>query len=213
MHKEFSELYPEEREFVLRHIESPAEYASLRKTLQEVIEAGKGDKWLEPEPEIRDHLLAQFAKEDRGGFAIWLNSLFAAPQVTWYRKPAFQLAFGAMAILIVAGILYFRRPADQVELIAENNPGTESVNEPATDNKTDLTPPKVDEKLIAENLNAPEPNGIPPAPAPVSEQILFTTIEVNDEVAENVQQPVFDSDMSNQVDSEESSFSDSRSRS
>jgi hypothetical protein len=183
MHKEFSELYPEEREFVLRHIESPSEYASLRKTLHEVIDAGKGDQWLEPEPEIRENLMAQFAKEERKGFSVWLNSLFAAPQVTWYRRSAVQFAFGSLAILLVAGILYWNRPQKESVLIAENNSTKEEIIEsPSSRNANE--PQSTDEKLIAENLNAPVPAGTPPAP--VVAQIQFTEIEITDNVSEEV---------------------------
>jgi hypothetical protein len=179
MHKEFSELYPEEREFVLRHIESPAEYASLRKTLFEVIEAGKEDQWLDPEPEIRENLLAQFAKEDRKGFAVWLNSLFAAPNVSWYRRPAIQFAMAGVAVVLVAGVLFWNRPKPSSELIAENTPSLE--------NDTTIANPQeemeqADVELIAENLNAPIPASLPPAPKVST--IEFSTIEVTEDVAE-----------------------------
>jgi hypothetical protein len=183
MHKEFSELYPEEREFVLRHIESPSEYASLRKTLHEVIDAGKRDQWLEPEPEIRENLMAQFVKEERKGFSVWLNSLFAAPQLSWYRRPAFQIAFGGFAVLMVAGILYWNRPQTEETLIAENTTKQEEIIEsPSSQNANE--PKSADEQLIAENLNAPVPAGTPPAP--VVAQIQFTEIEVNEEVSQDV---------------------------
>lgn len=179
MHKEFSELYPEEREFVLRHIESPAEYASLRRTLYEVIEAGKEDQWLDPEPEIRENLLAQFAKEDRKGFAVWLNSLFAAPNVSWYRRPAIQFAMAGVAVLLVAGVLFWNRPKPSSELIAENSLSLE--NDTTIANPQEETV-QADTELIAENLNAPIPASLPPTPKVAS--IEFSTIEVTEDVAE-----------------------------
>jgi hypothetical protein len=195
MHKEFSELYPEEREFVLQHIESPAEYASLRKTLYEVIEAGKEDQWLDPEPEIRENLLAQFAKEDRKGFAVWLNSLFAAPNVTWYRRPAVQFAMAGVAILLVVGVLFWNRPNPSKELIAENTPSLENDTVRANPQE-ELEQANVE--LIAENLNAPIPATLPPAPKVAS--IEFTEIEVTEDSPQDIDAAYLENDLEEKVD-------------
>ena len=38
LNKRFNELYPEEKEFVLRHMDSAEEDASMRKTLLSIVE-------------------------------------------------------------------------------------------------------------------------------------------------------------------------------
>jgi hypothetical protein len=179
----------------LQHIESPAEYASLRKTLYEVIEAGKEDQWLEPEPEIRENLLAQFAQEDRKGFAVWLNSLFAAPNVSWYRRPAIQFAIAGVAVLLVAGVLFWNRPDTSQELIAENTPSLE--NDSVSANPQEETV-QADEVLIAENLNAPIPASLPPTPKVVT--IEFSAVEVTEDSAEEQFNGYLENESSENVD-------------
>ena len=63
MHKSFDELYPEEREFVLRHVSGPEEYESMRRMWHELNQGAAGDEWLEPDPAIRKNLLALFPAE------------------------------------------------------------------------------------------------------------------------------------------------------
>jgi len=103
IHKSFDELYPEEREFVLRHVDNRTEYESMRLILTELLDPSREVEWLEPDPSIRANLLAQFAREEKGGFRIWLNTLFASlntPSQVWYQRPAVRLSFAGIAILI-----------------------------------------------------------------------------------------------------------------
>ena len=46
MHKTFSDLYPEERAFVLKHLDSELEYESMRNTLISVQSRDKSDRIL-----------------------------------------------------------------------------------------------------------------------------------------------------------------------
>ncbi|NNE56464.1 MAG: hypothetical protein HKN32_10615, partial [Flavobacteriales bacterium] len=75
LHKEYVELYPEEKKFVLEHMDSIEEYDSMRKTLLS-IQQTEGPGRIEPREGMKEALLAEFASERRGGFVIWLNSLF-----------------------------------------------------------------------------------------------------------------------------------------
>ena len=104
--KSFSELYPEEREFVLRYMDSEEEYESMRQTLLNIISANENIDPIEPRAEIKDDLLAAFHTEQKGGFMVWLNGVFAFTNAdrVFYRQPAFQLA---LASLIVVFGVYF----------------------------------------------------------------------------------------------------------
>jgi hypothetical protein len=120
LHKQFNELYPEEKEFVLRHIENQDEYESLRKTLFEVHNSSNDADWLEPDHSLKRDLMAEFAREKRGGFFIWLNTLFSMPTVSdipWFRRPAFQVAM--VSVLVVTGGLFWYNKQDRAANMAE----------------------------------------------------------------------------------------------
>lgn len=104
--KQFSELYPEEKEFVLRHLSDEEQYNSMRKMLIEIREISKSDDLLTPDAAIKKNLMAEFNREKKGRFSIWLNSLFASPDVPWFRQSGVQIAFGVAIVLIgIFGIL------------------------------------------------------------------------------------------------------------
>ncbi|MDZ4822152.1 MAG: hypothetical protein SH856_01710 [Flavobacteriales bacterium] len=118
MNKGFDELYPEEKNFVLQHLEDEDEYESIRKTLFEVQLDSRNNKWLEPDASIRKNLMAQFSTEHKRGFFIWLNSLFAMPERSWGMRPAYVLVIAS--VVIVAGVLFFMNQSGNQSLIAEN---------------------------------------------------------------------------------------------
>lgn len=176
MHKEFSDLYPEEKEFVLRHIDSPSEYSSLRKTLIEVMDASKNDPWLDPDPEIRENLLAQLAREDKKGFTVWLNSLFAAPQLPWFRQPAFRYATVGLAVVAVIATIWVMNDKPEADTLAQKD------NPTYKEEQTTITPldsAQSEEVLIAENVPPVSNEKLPPVPQIAS--IQFTPIELMEE--------------------------------
>lgn len=159
MHKQFNELFEEEKSFILQHVEGEDEYESLRKTLFELHDAALASDWLEPDPSIKMALMQEFAQEKKGGFRIWLNSLFAMPEVVWYRRPALQVAF-ASVIVLVAVVFFFNIKNDQWAA-AENVPIKNS----------ESTPAEIDaegENLFADNLTVKE---YPPSPKVASDQV------------------------------------------
>ncbi len=159
MHKQFNELFDEEKSFVLQHVEGEEEYESLRKTLFELHDAALASDWLEPDPAIKAALMQEFAQEKKGGFRIWLNSLFVMPDVVWYRRPALQVAFASVLVLIVV-VFFFNTKNDQ-SATAEN----------VQNKKSESTPSEVEaegENLFADNLTVKE---YPPSPKIVSDQM------------------------------------------
>lgn len=129
MHKTFEELYPEEKTFILEHLDSSAEYATMRKTLLTVVAASNDHDRIVPDPAIKDSLLAEFGSQKKGGFTVWLNSIFvwlAPPKIEWYRKPAFQMAFASIALII--GIFVFTS-SEEMRFADAAKPGDETTSE------------------------------------------------------------------------------------
>lgn len=119
--KRFDELYPNEKTFVLQHMEDEREYESMRKTLMLVASAQTSGDAIEPRESIKTNLLAEFDKEKKSRFYVWLNGIlaFRTNGLSWYRQPAYQLAFAS--VVIVVGMFMFINPAEQV-IFADSSP-------------------------------------------------------------------------------------------
>ena len=105
--KDFVDLYAEEKEYVLRHLDSEKEYEAMRLTLFNVKESVRDDDHIVPSPRIKKALMAEFEQKRRRGFIIWLNGIGAVlaakllpPQQPRYRQPAFQLAFACVLAMV-----------------------------------------------------------------------------------------------------------------
>jgi hypothetical protein len=162
MHKQFHELYEEERQFVLQHLGSEEEYESLRKTLFELHNVSAKEQWLEPDPSIRKALLAEFASEEKGGFKIWLNSLFNGISLDWMRRPAFGVAF-ATACIAGAVVLLITNRSEEKNIAQVNTDSAPAISEQPMDSVTEST------KLFSENLTS---TSLPPAPVQIAEPAL-----------------------------------------
>lgn len=118
MHKTFDELYPEEKSFVLKHLDGSEEYAEMRKTLLLVQREMQDGEGIEARPEIKEKLMARFQSERKGGFLIWLNQLFSSLERNRYRW-AIPLSAAGVALLAWFFILDEAPPmgqmADKVE--------------------------------------------------------------------------------------------------
>jgi hypothetical protein len=172
MHKQFNELYPEEKEFVLRHVAGQEEYESLRSTLFLMHDTANTDDWQEPDPVIKANLMREFAGEEKKGFFIWLNSLFAMPtmpEIVWYRRPAVRYAFVSLVLLFGVGgaLLLFNtnKPGQDIaQTQQEVNTENSANNDEASTNDTTVN--LLDKPAYAENHM---PNVFPPAPVVVNE--------------------------------------------
>ena len=105
-HKNFNELYPEERQFVLRHIDSESEYDSLRQTLLSLRGLLKNDVDITPDQSIRRNVLDVFeARHKRPGFSLNAWFMLFTERFNGYRP---VLAFGALlGIVGVSLYMYF----------------------------------------------------------------------------------------------------------
>ncbi len=177
--KQFHELYPEERDFVLKHIESPEEYENLRATLFRLHDAANEGEWLEPEASIKKNLMREFTSETKGGFLVWLNSVFRLQPVPWYRQPAFAMAFGVVIIsFITVGLLL--RQENNATVVAENKIETtpDSVLPPKENQEEGVKSDSVEStRLFAENLSNKD---FPPTPQ-VS-RALVADVSVQEEI-------------------------------
>jgi hypothetical protein len=153
LHKQFNELFDEEKEFVLQHIGSAEEYESLRQTLFHLQNSPDHEEWLEPDPGIKSALLRGFVSEEKQGFRVWLNNLFDGIQFDWLKRPAFAVSFATIcaAIIVVVAINLQTKNIDPAG-IAE-----------AEQQETPLTADSIAEtqQLFAENLSS---KTLPPAP-------------------------------------------------
>ncbi len=119
LHKEYQELYPEERDFVLKHLADQEEYNSMRAMLLTIATMDEPDE-IEPQGKTLDLLMEEFVTEEKRGFKWWLNSLFAGifpSDRTWIRQPGFQLAM-ALGVVVI-GFIYFQKTTTAYKNIAE----------------------------------------------------------------------------------------------
>lgn len=111
----YDELLPDERSFVLRHLSDREEYERMRALLHYVRPDERERPTIEPDEKVRRSVLATFRAQQKPQWRIWLNTLaaWATPhdgQTSWNGRawrPA--LAFGTVALLLVAGVVAVRQ--------------------------------------------------------------------------------------------------------
>lgn len=106
----FDELLPDERAFVLRHLSGRDEYERMRAMLHYVRPDERERGTIDPDDRVRSNVMAAFRAQQQPQWRIWLNgiSLWLAPKeapALW--RPV--LAFGSLALLIVAGVVAVRQ--------------------------------------------------------------------------------------------------------
>jgi hypothetical protein len=106
----FDELLDAERAFVLRHLSGRDEYERMRALLHYMRPDERSRPGIEPDERVRRNVMDVFRAQQRPQWRIWLNSMasWSMPQRTsGYWRPA--LAFGTLALLVVAGVLAVRQ--------------------------------------------------------------------------------------------------------
>lgn len=142
LHKEYHDLYAEEREFVLQHMDNEEEYNSMRAMLLTISSSDDFEE-IEPQPKTLALLMEEFVTEEKRGFKWWLNSLFVGifpKEKTWFRQPGFQMAM-VMGI-VVLGFVFVQQSSTNYKNIAEaktekkeNMPVKPSVNKDRSEAK------------------------------------------------------------------------------
>lgn len=166
-HKSFEELYPEEREFILKHIAHEDEYEALRSMLLQIERASNDGEWFEPDAELKQELMQEFAREKKSRFTIWLNSFFSSFPLPSFRRPAYAWSL-AGAFALVFGLWFFwptSPTAHLAEAAAESSKSTSS--DTLSSSEKQVT-------VLAENKPTPAPKALaamPPAPALVEADV------------------------------------------
>lgn len=119
MHKRFNELYPEEKAFVLRHMESEEEYEHMRKTLRAIVSGSDSEPMLKAPARIKKNLMAEFDTERKSPWIIWLNAFkgWLWPEDAWLAlRPALVIP-----VVLLCGSLAWWYMADtgDASLLAE----------------------------------------------------------------------------------------------
>lgn len=105
--KSFEQLLPEEKTFVLQHVQGHEEYDQLRQLFFQVIELGQENDDLVPDPKVKQHLDKLF--EDKSD-----------NMIPWYRQPLFWSGISGIAALFVFAFLWLNRQEDTPQLMADN---------------------------------------------------------------------------------------------
>ncbi len=155
--KSFSELLPDEKEFVLQHISSEEEFNQL-KQLWFSIESEEMDMQ-DPPKHIWKNLRNQFKKEkqERNAFTIWLNSV----RTWWMNLNTFgqmSLAMASVALILSGVWLTIQKPKDSSMMASirkeESNTFSDTIQSEANSNQTTL---EMTERPLAELSSSPPP--------------------------------------------------------
>ncbi|MBK7269081.1 MAG: hypothetical protein IPI07_06075 [Flavobacteriales bacterium] len=116
----FDELLAEERAYVLRHVSGRDEYDAMRATLGHLRAHPSGRVPIAADPEVRDRVLVAFRQAHKPQWRIWLNSISLwmipeQPALLW--RPV--LALATVALLVVAGVSWFREHDGLENAVAE----------------------------------------------------------------------------------------------
>lgn len=119
--KEFSELLPEEKDFVLSHLESETEYTRMRNLLFQLIEMDSNDIPNGPDENVKKNLDTLFNDSSK-------------KRTLWQSIPFWSIS--GIAAVFVIGFFYFRNPKPSIEHVAFADNNTKK--ETSTENPTKL---------------------------------------------------------------------------
>ena len=174
--KPFDALNAEERAYALEHVDSPEEYESMRGFLLQVTDLDAGP--LKARPQTKEDLLALFVKEEKAGATVWLNTLWSAlwvPKQSFTRQPAFAVALGAVALLVVS-VMLFPSTETNLDLAEAHTEAPSESSAPST--STETTPSEESKPSIQENEQAsPPPESTPETPSTVVTESLQEDVD------------------------------------
>jgi len=112
MGKDFKSLYPEEKEFVLKHMEDEQEYADMRDLMLNISSDLMDTETMSPPSDLREKMIAQHkSHHKKPRFTIWLNSVFAMLHIPEHiGRPALQ--FASVIGIISLAWLFLSKPLD-----------------------------------------------------------------------------------------------------
>ncbi|MFN8350647.1 MAG: hypothetical protein U0U25_04200 [Flavobacteriales bacterium] len=171
MERGFDELLPEERAFVLRHLDGAAEYERMRALLLNVAQDDADTDPADADPHVRAHVLEVFREQKRPQYTIWLNSVaaFLVPErPSGYWRPALALTVVAV-VTTVALLAPWAREAAAPAAMAKVREvqANDTVHMPAT--AAQLETADAEDKMIIPHITAPaEPGDVDDAVVPMA---------------------------------------------
>lgn len=169
MERGFDELLPEERAFVLRHLDGATEYERMRALLLNVAQDDADTDPADADPHVRAQVLDVFREQKRPRYTIWLNSMaaFLVPErPSGYWRPALALTVVAVVTTVVLLAPWAREaaaPAAMAEVREVRTNDTVQMPAPAAQRET----ANAEEKLIPPAIAAPgEPGDVDDAVVP-----------------------------------------------
>ena len=170
----FDELLAEERAYVLRHVSGRDEYEAMRATLGYLRAHPPGRLPITADPEVRDRVLVAFRQAHKPKWRIWLNSISLwmvpeQPALLW--RPI--LALATVALLVVAGVSWFRGQNGLENAVAEVKLEVpeEPAPSPRTENGAYLPAVAEREGDRPDVKSATPPPDVPKDQAPIQEDL------------------------------------------
>lgn len=140
--KSFEELLPEERAFVLRHVESSEEYGQVRALMIEV--EGTDHDLYDPPAAVWKNLQREFRNQKKSLFVHWLNVLAQRwSEFTSLQRVAYTgVAFAGIATLLALPY-YKQQDAQLAPVVVAENKVSESVQPELKNSVPNVTVPAV----------------------------------------------------------------------
>lgn len=107
LHKDFNDLYPDEKAFVLKHLSGAEEYADMQQTMRLLGELSPGDP-MQPSRDRKESVMSAYRNTQNKRVWFSLNSIFSflvIPERNLFRQPVFQLA--VLFVLIASSLWWY----------------------------------------------------------------------------------------------------------
>jgi|GEM_PF-1574940 len=144
--KSFEELLPEERAFVLRHVESSEEYGQVRQLMIEV--EGTDHDLYDPPAAVWKNLQREFRNQKKSLFVHWLNVLAQRwSEFTSLQRVAYSGLAMAAVVTLLALPYYQRQDAQLAPVMVAENKAIESVQPELKNSVPNVTVPAVSNQI------------------------------------------------------------------
>ncbi len=181
--KSFDQLLPEEKSFVLLHLESSKEYDQLRQLYLQVIDLGQEDEDLTPDPRVKKSLDALFEVQK-------------PTVIPFHKRRIFWSSISGIAAIFIVTFLWFNKEnkleptllADNKAIVttpnSSNGQNTDKIEKSKTPNVQLVNPVVVqkEENTDVMEVSASEEVSLAP-PQEVAEKMMAPTETDNDVVA------------------------------
>ena len=202
MEKDFASLYPEEREYVLRHMSDEEEYAEIRDLLLNISQDSDEAEMISPPTSMKQDLMDQHkAYHSKPSFTIWLNSVFAMFRIPEHMSgTALQFA-SLIAVVMMAWWLIpgtgKQEMAVHTEPLREVSTEKNALEEPIANGlDQEENTAQVDQSSVTEDAKFNLNEGIP-APTEIYE------IDVQEKPSLAKVQPIVNEDMNDNLQADE----------